>query len=305
MAIQIISTVIEEKSANAPNAAATEAYSLCNWVDTGAKGNPPASWSVLWQPADPTVPGYAVILKGATANSYAVVIQGTKDKQDWTWDMDCQTQVAFPFVANANISQGAANALAGALSNTDDTGTTFASALKGISQPANSFLLTGHSLGGFLTSILAAWLSSQLTGNNTITALASQISPITFAPPAMADSNLASFLNSQANYTAYFNTNDAIPYVWAMSGNFSVPNLYNLFPAPGPSPMPQNFETQVAKNVTAMQNNNVSYQQTNGITFTVATVKPPIGNIIADQKWMWELTYEHNTAYYNYFLGGQ
>jgi Lipase (class 3) len=304
MPTQTTSISTGEKDSNSPSPAASAAYALCNWADAGAQGTPPASWTIIWQPNDPKVPGYAVILQNADiSNNYAVVIQGTKDSQDWLWDKDCQYQAAFPYVANANISQGAQEALAGALGNTGAQGITFEIALRRISLLTNTFLFTGHSLGAFLAAILSAWFTSQLTGESTITELTSQITAITFAPPAMGDSNLASFLNNQANYTAYFNTNDAIPYVWAVTGEFSIPNMYNLFPSPGPSPMPPNIASQIENDVTEMQNNGVSYQQTNGVTFTVPPLEVRIGT--PDTKWISELAYEHNEAYRDYFLGGE
>jgi len=116
---------------------------------------------------------------------------------------------------------------------------------------------------------------------------------MTFAAPAIGDTNFATWLDNQSNYSANCNVNDAVPQFWCLTGQFSIPNLYQLFPSPGPSPIPSDLKSTIVGIVNAMQKNGVSYQQTNVAKFTFASTPT--------DSWIIELIYQHNNAYDTYF----
>ena len=159
--------------------------------------------------------------------------------------------------------------------------------------PSNQFLVTGHSLGGATTGLLAPWIAYVLNGEKPVTGLPANISAITFAAPAIGDTNFANFLNRQSKYSANCNLNDAVPHAWCLTGHFSIPNMYQLFPQPEPHPMPSTPKQIIEGIVNQMKKNGVSYQQTNEATFSVEST--PM------KTWEAELGYQHNDAYDIYF----
>jgi hypothetical protein len=96
-----------------------------------------------------------------------------------------------------------------------------------------------------------------------------------------------------SNYSANCNVNDAVPHAWCLTGQFSIPNMVQLFPAPEPSPMPAVLQLFLEGMVAQMKKNGVSYQQTNTATFTVASTP--------QKSWEAALGYQHNDAYEIYF----
>lgn len=279
------------------------AYQICYWVDQGASGNPPAPWTTVFYPKrifDPQNPNFAVILQDSTnPQQYAVVVQGTKNAGDAVLDFDIDTVVNFSPIAGVQIAQGASSGLSNVLKLKDAKGQSLQHVLSSIDWKKNFLFLGGHSLGGTIASLLAPWAAVNLFGQQQpIAQLPSALQVITFAPFAAGNQAFANFLNSQSNYQANFNTNDAVPHVWATSGQYSVPNMYALFPSPGPSPIPSNLQAQIQKKVNGIPPG-FSYVQTGGISFTYPSAKPPAGG--PDQQWLWELSYQHNNAYDSQF----
>lgn len=271
-----------------PNAA----YALCYWVDQGASGNPPAPWKTVFLPVASTKqnPNFAVILQDSSnLSQYAVVIQGTKSIWDALLDFNIDQTPAFSPVSGAQIAQGAADGLSNVLALADANGQTLQQSLTAIGWNTNYLFLTGHSLGGTLASLLAPWAAVNLFNQKSpITQLPAAIQAITFAPFAAGNQQFADFLNGQSNYQANFNANDAVPHVWATSGQYSVPNMYKLFPSPGPSPIPSKLQNYMQKKVDGIPSG-FSYVQTQGTSFAYPSE--------ATTSWLTELSYQHNNAY--------
>jgi hypothetical protein len=64
--------------------------------------------------------------------------------------------------------------------------------------------------------------------------------------------------------------------------------MYELFPSPGPHPMPQNLQTRIQNKMSGIPPG-FSYVQTEGISFSFPSE--------ATSSWTDELSYQHNTAY--------
>jgi hypothetical protein len=264
------------------------AYSLCYWVDSG--GNLPSGWQAIWTPSGPA-PGYSVVFQYSNQPVYAIVSQGTKAVWEAILEAVVAHQTSFPYVTGTNVALGNFDLLNTTLALKNSEGVRLGDVVKDLAQAGNQILVSGHSLGAATATLLAPYMGFLINGNP-ISALPSNITAMTFGTPAVGDANFANFLNNQSNYTAYFNTNDAIPCLWSCTGQFSIPNMYQLFPSPGPSPIPGLLQQSIQDIVDRMQKNNVSYQQTNAVTFTFAST--PQNGI---DPWLEELMYQHNTAY--------
>ena len=196
-----------------PSISANEAYSLCFWVDNGATIGPPSPWQSVWQSSMPGAGFAAVVQNSNQPTSYAVVIQGTKNLMDAIFDMQVEKQVPYPYVSGCNIAVGANNDLNQVLNNLGSSGVTLSNFLQNtVIKSSNQILITGHSLGGATTALLAPWIAYVLNNQQPITALPSNVTAITFAAPAIGDTNFANFLNGQSNYAANCNVNDAVPH---------------------------------------------------------------------------------------------
>jgi hypothetical protein len=131
--------------------------------------------------------------------------------------------------------------------------------------------------------------------------LPKNLAAVTFAAPSAGNQAFADFLNTYPeNYSAHFNKNDVIPNVWAMSGPLQIPNIYSLFPSPGPNPAPDEVKAILIGKIGEMKRANVSYTQTNGEIFEFPPAIPAGG-----KQWMLELDYQHNYAYCKRYLGDE
>lgn len=270
------------------------AYALCYWVDSGL-GNLPSGWQDIWTPSG-AGPGYTVVFQYSNQPVYAIVSQGTQDIWEAILEAVVAYQAPFPYLTgNAKVARGNLDLLNTTLALRSTNGVRLGDVVAGLAKAGNQILVSGHSLGAATATLMAPYIGFLMNGSP-ISALPSNINCITSGTPAVGDTNFANFLNNQSNYTAYFNTNDAVPCIWSVTGQFSIPNMYKLFPAPGPSPMPELLRKEFQDIVDRMQKNNVSYQQTKASTFTCAPI-PESGST----PWLDELMYQHNTAYNIYF----
>lgn len=269
------------------------AYGLCAWVDHGVAGSPPDGWRVVWQPATSNK-NYAVVLQ--SADSTALVIQGTKNLTDMIEDLGVETQVQFSFIADAQISQGSQNAMNDVLALTSADGQSLRDYLMALPDGTN-LLLTGHSLGGNLASVFGPWIAGTIPAFGgpvaTVSRLPDSMQVITFAAPTAGNRAFAGFLDDQSNYQAHFNTNDVIPHVWSTAaGDFDANNIRIMFDAPGPGGCPDYIWNMISKRLTAIQAAGLDYTQTKGTNFAGA-IQPSSGI----DPWINEMSYQHNTAY--------
>jgi hypothetical protein len=283
------------------------AYAFCSFVDQDST-TLPDSWQPVWVPkAD--VKGHTATVFQRFAmvplSVFALAIQGTKDVMDLLNDFQVERQPAFSPISGAAIAIGSQDGLKDilALQTSQGTGQTLKDFLVGLGSDSQ-LLLTGHSLGGNVASVLAPWVAANVPafggteGGKVITGLPPSLTTITFAAPTAGNGAFASFLNGQSNYQAFFNTNDVVPHVWAASGPWSAYNIERLFPAPGPNPAPDLVKNLIQTRMAALSKLKISYTQTNGTSFTFPTV-PASGK----DPWVWELGYQHNYAYCMTFHG--
>ncbi len=278
------------------------AYALCKIVDTG-KLSLPIGWKAILTPPDPTAanPNYAAVFQYVDG-TYALVIQGTKNKGDATEDLDVTTQKSFPYIENAQIAAGTAEAMENilklALHHQHEPGRSVSleDFLKGL--PAESqLLITGHSLGGNVASAMAPWLVGNIAaffnGSGPDVHLPQNLLAITFAAPTAGNAAFANFLDSQSNYQAHFNINDVVPHVWGTRDPLNAWNIENMF-RNGPNPAPKEIWRIIKSKLETIESNGLNYTQTKGVFFE--------GKIQGGLDWMKEMSYQHNDAYDFHFL---
>ena len=287
-----------------PSIDAATAFALCAVVDSGASY--PAGWQACssWGTSVENDGVFAIVAQNTNTEQLAIAIQGTQNGWDLLKDFHVIPQVQFAPINGAAIASGSSNGLSALLAMTNQSGETLQSFLESLNT-GTYLLVTGHSLGGNLASVLTPWIAANIAAfggsGQPLSSLPANLNAITFAAPTAGNEAFAAFLNdNSANYQANFNTNDVIPYAWATSGPWNVSNVDNLFPSPGPNPAPSQVQSLIAVKIKEMKIAKVSYTQTNGTSFAFATV-PGSG----DAPWMWEMEYQHNYAYCVQFLGTQ
>ena len=291
---------------------ADTAYALCSFVD-GSTTTLPDFWQQAWVP-DHDVRGHTATVfqmfmpAEVPLPVFALAIQGTKNILDVLSDFKVIPQVSFAPISGAAIAKGSQDGLEDILDLKRTSGgsvETLKQFLQNLPQ-GSTLLVTGHSLGGNVGSVLAPWIAAHVpafggNGGKEVTELPPNLQTITFAAPTAGNEAFASFLNGQSNYQAYFNSNDVVPHVWASSGQWSAFDIDNLFPAPGPNPAPPFVQQLIQNKMTALADAQISYTQTTGKIFTFPPYTAPGKDPAA--RWMWELGYQHNYAYCKQFLG--
>jgi hypothetical protein len=179
-------------------------------------------WKLGWLGLTADRANLAFLAKGPIG--VALVVRGTVESStiDLLEDLDVGTLVAFPEsapFATSRISLGAYNGLTEVMTMTDPR--TNVSLETALGQPsANTLYVTGHSLGGALTTVLAVRLQMQ----------GWPIEAHTFAAPTAGDQGFADWydgrsITSYRTYGAY----DMIPYAWA-----DLIEAGSWYPSPGP-----------------------------------------------------------------------
>ena len=203
--------------------------------------NLPASadgpWSLVWGPAanDGIL---AFVALNAAKTQYAVAIRGSLSDKDapgfisnWFDDFDALGQVPWLYpqtVSGAVISAGMNDSLALLMGATDPaTDLTLIDYLRTALTGADAGLMvTGHSLGGALTSLVAPWLYDQLPKTGRVTGVA--ITPYTFAAPTAGNAAFAQYYDGlfPSSYRCV-NTLDIVP-----MGYDNVSGMQSMYPSP-------------------------------------------------------------------------
>ena len=183
-------------------------------------------WRIVWGPV--TVDeNLAYIVEGPVAGSgparqYAYAIRGTV-MEPWNIIEDAldslgQKDLPWEKSSKAQISDGMKIGWRNLTSATDN-GQTALEFLKGV-LPGSSLIVTGHSLGAMLATVMAVYLESVLSPNVHVT-------PYTFAAPTAGNQAFAdSYTHLFGGAGRYFNCLDIVPKAFAYDDLGSVKSLY-------------------------------------------------------------------------------
>lgn len=269
--------------------------------------NPGGSWRCVWGPAEsedqsnlafvavydcaPNMPVFAAtVLRGTDLDvndGWGILLQ--------TWeDLDVLTQVPPPFAPQgpARVAQGTLDALA-VITHLTSGGQTLPAFLHSfLSAPANNrpvLVVTGHSLGGCLVSVVAPWLKVTLEHAG----VAVPIVPASFAAPTAGNSAFADYFDQSFRYALRVNNSlDVAPFGW---GNLErVTSLYDQCDLPIPD-LAYILTTSWQR---FMHDRGVSYAQPRTNNAPLQGVCYPTGN------WYDELAHQHHTTTYMALLGG-
>ncbi|MFP2907938.1 lipase family protein [Pyxidicoccus sp. 3LFB2] len=252
-------------------------------------------WSIVWGPA--TQGQDLVYVASNGAGQYAVVVRGTLfDRiEDVIQDKAVATQEALPFSApsfsGAMVSKGVVEVwknINAMVSSVPGSGTGSLLAFLGGLSGSPSLLVTGHSLGGQMATVLAAWFQSTLTE-------VSSVLPLTFAAPTAGDPAFASCFDTVfSNARRYYNTLDVVPLLWTVEGLTSILSMYAGGPQCGPA-------CRVAVNWA------LNTLQSNGLTYTQPSVSTSLPGQLYSTGWLGafesEVNDQHRALYYMYLLG--
>lgn len=260
----------------------------------------PGTWSCAWGPVLSSDGANLVYVATCAEDDQtvltAVVVRGTDlDFHDvpglleqLKQDADVLNMVKWPGGPDgARIAQGTMDGLAkvGAMT---WNGHSLADFLHGVVGD-RPLIVTGHSLGGCLTSVLAPWLRQQLP--------AARIVPVTFAAPSAGNATFAELVHDAAFPDAIrcYNSLDLIPTAWAGLG--SMPFRY-YYAYDFPEVLERDvLKAAVAVILAAMVDENASYQQP-------ARVLPLQGAFVRDVSWVQEALAQHAIKGYVKLLGG-
>jgi len=187
-------------------------------------GDANGPWTLTWGPANND--GVLAFVARGADGTYALAFRGSLSDDDaegffnnWLDDVSGLILVPwlYPQSAGANISSGMNAALALVIGLTDPvTDLSLLDYLRGVagrSGGAIELAVTGHSLGGALTPLAAAWLADQLPN---VPVVEATIAPFTFAAPTVGDAKFSALFNGLFSARAYgcVNTQDVVPMAW-------------------------------------------------------------------------------------------
>jgi hypothetical protein len=188
-------------------------------------GKLPSGWELTaWGKGD--LHGNQAIVAAQTGSpTYAVAIRGTVIDNILNWIMDFEVFEQEPFpgmTGGANIAKGSMDGLNDLLAMKGQDGQALPTFVGTLLAQGDSVLVTGHSLGGNLASVLAPYLALQHPGT--------ALTACTFAAPTAGNAAFASQYDSLfPGSSRYYNTIDAVPMAWN-----DVDGICALFPSPGP-----------------------------------------------------------------------
>jgi triacylglycerol lipase len=152
-----------------------------------------------------------------------------------------------------------------------------------------SLLVTGHSLGGQMATVLAAWFQSTLPKASVL--------PITFAAPTAGNPAFASAFDTvfaSASAMRYFNALDVVPRLWASDGLESILSLY-----PGGPQCGHLCRSAVDDTLKALKKADLTYTQPSASTSLPGQLYST-GWLGAFES---EVNDQHRALYYMFLLG--
>ncbi len=269
----------------------TERFTLMNqaMANTVAGG-----WSIVWGPA--TQGEDLVYVASNGSGQYAVVVRGTLfDRiEDVIQDKGISAQQVLPFNApsfpGAMVSEGVIEVwtnIDNMVSSVPGSGTGSLMEFLGGLTGSPSLLVTGHSLGGQMATVLAVWFQSALSNVSVL--------PLTFAAPTAGNPAFASAFDSVfGNAVRYCNTLDVVPLLWTVDGLTAIKSMYEGGPQCGTA-----CKAAVDWALGTLQKNGLTYTQPTVSTFFVGQLYST-GWIGAFES---EVNDQHRALYYMYLLG--
>jgi hypothetical protein len=184
-------------------------------------------WSIAWGPV--TAESDSMYIAAGPGREYVVAIRGTVlDLKNLLQDVEVRP-VPLPFhdpraPADATISEGTAKTLERLQALRSADGQHALDFLKGL--PSDSrVVVTGHSLGGCLASLVPIWLRTELDGP--------EVTPCTFAGTSAGNAAFASYFEDLfGTRVRFFNDHDIVPRAWNRE---DLETIKEMYPKPGPS----------------------------------------------------------------------
>jgi len=259
-------------------------------------------WQLVWGPTT-NQGNLAYVALNAAKDLYAVVIRGTVSTESWAMfdnvlqDADGLSLVdwVFPQNSGAEVAAGFQDGLENIIVAPDPTTNyTLMDFLRPALASSNAQLLvTGHSLGAGLATMVALWLQNQLPNNNG--PAYTTITPITFAAPGIGNKGFADLYDSTfPNSLRYVNQYDVVPMGYA-----SIETLIKQY-SPAPTLWDYSEVTYLALEVIGAGTDLV-YVQTNQNQGTISFAGPTPSS---SNTFPAEVEIQHATSTYLAYLTG-
>ncbi|HEU4874836.1 MAG TPA: lipase family protein [Pyrinomonadaceae bacterium] len=199
-----------------------------------AAGGP---WTLEWGPSN-NAGNLVFVALNSSKNVYAVAVRGTVEDDVTGFftnileDLDSLSLVPWLYpqsVTGAQIASGTNIALAQVIAMTDPvTDLGLLDYLRSVISGSNAqVIVTGHSLGGTLSSVVAPWIADQLpkAGNTGTVA----VTPYTFAAPSAGNQAFVDYYTKLfPNSYRSVNTFDLAPMAWT-----ELASIQTMYPTPG------------------------------------------------------------------------
>ena len=232
---------------------------------------PRGTWKCVWGPAmppDQSNLAYAAAYYDDTGelDFAAVVIRGTDLHLD-LWgllvelfeDLDVLDQEPFPWMpptSGSLVAQGTLDGLSIIQKLRDGDGgprlLPFLAEFLDESQAGTApLVVTGHSLGGCLATVVAPWLQAALSQKG----VANAVVPVTFAAPTAGNTAFADRYSSSLPSQRFFNSLDIVPLAWQ-----SLESMKTIYDPDG-VPVPEDIDLAITFYEGLMSAARVSYAQ--------------------------------------------
>jgi triacylglycerol lipase len=255
-------------------------------------------WALVWGPAVTHIDAgnLMFVTYNKSTNQYAIAVRGTYPSfslallVDLYEDLDVSHPLPwqYPAVPGALVAGGTIDGLNHIVAFTSD-GVAFRTFVESRIAPSGAdIFVTGHSLGGALTTVLAPWLVHQLSQSGAKNA----VMPYTYAAPTAGNATFASFYTGLFKVSCrYYNAIDVVPKAWA-----DLSNIKSLYSSPGPA-CPWELKGTIDLVSDWAKIAKVSYSQPNEAGESLPGVPSPTGDFFH------EALDQHDHNYYLKLLG--